>query len=185
MRVPAPDGGVAGTTVTSPEITFARLPDVAPDALMQLMNDPIVRRHLPLARGRFDAAACARFVAAKEALWAAHGYGPYGFMVGGQLIGWGGLQPEAGDVDLGLVLHPHFWGLGRVLYERLLVEAVERLRVASVIVLLPPSRVRTSGLRRLGFVPDGEAEVGGTRFLRFRRWLSGCAGTRGDTMGHS
>jgi hypothetical protein len=106
-------------------------------------------------------------------------------MVGGQLIGWGGLQPEAGDVDLGLVLHPHFWGLGRVLYERLLVEAVEVLRVASVIVLLPPSRVRTSGLRRLGFVPDGEAEVGGTRFLRFRRWLSGCAGTRGDTMGRS
>jgi [ribosomal protein S5]-alanine N-acetyltransferase len=161
--------------MTPPEITFVRLPDVAPDALIELMNDPIVRRHLPLARGRFDAAACARFVAAKEALWAAHGYGPYGFMSGGQLIGWGGLQPEAGDVDLGIVLHPRFWGLGRGLYRRLLAEAVERLRVASVIVLLPPSRVRTSGLRRLGFVPDGEIQVGGTQFLRFRRWVAGYA----------
>jgi GNAT superfamily N-acetyltransferase len=136
------------------------------------MNAPAVRRHLPLARGVFDSAACERFVAAKEAIWAEHGYGPYGFLCNGELVGWGGLQPEGGDVDLGLVLHPRFWGSGRALYEHFLAEAFDRLRIPSVTVLLPPSRVRVSGLRRLGFIADGEILVGGERFLRFRRWAS-------------
>ena len=151
-------------------ISLARLTAVAPDALIGLMNDPAVRRHLPLARGVFDSAACERFVAAKEAIWAEHGYGPYGFLCDGELVGWGGLQPEEGDVDLGLVLQPQFWGSGPALYQHFLTEAFDRLRVPSVTVLLPPSRVRVSGLRRLGFVADGETLVGGERFLRFRRW---------------
>jgi len=38
----------------------------------------------------------------------------------------------------------------------------------SVTVLLPPTRTRVRGLLRLGFAEDGEIEVGGERFLRFR-----------------
>ena len=157
-------------TAPLPNIAFVRLTAVAPGALIRLMNDSDVRRHLPLARGDFDHAACERFVASKEAIWAEHGYGPYAFMQGDELIGWGGLQPEGSEVDLGLVLHRRFWGLGRMLYARLLSEAFDELHVPSVTVLLPPSRVRLSGLRRLGFTADGELFVGGERFLRFRRW---------------
>lgn len=157
-------------------ISLARLTAVAPAALIRLMNDPAVRRHLPLARGVFDRAACDRFVAEKEAIWAEHGYGPYGFLRNNEFVGWGGLQPEGGEVDLGLVLDPRFWGSGRALYEHFLAEAFDRLRVPSVTVLLPPSRVRVSGLRRLGFVGDGELLLGGERFLRFRRWAPGAGG---------
>jgi [ribosomal protein S5]-alanine N-acetyltransferase len=150
------------------EIVFKRLPEIDPADLIALMNDPRVRRHLPLARGPFGAADCARFVAAKERLWAEHGYGPWAFVIDGEFAGWGGLQPEGDDVDLGLVLRPKYWGAGRVLYERLVADAFERRRVSSVVILLPPSRVRVSGVLQLGFRPDGELQIGGERFLRYR-----------------
>jgi GNAT superfamily N-acetyltransferase len=157
------------TSVESPaRIEFKRLPDVDPADLITLMNDPRVRRHMPLARGAFGPAECARFVAAKERLWAEHGYGPWAFVIGGAFAGWGGLQPEGEDVDLGLVLRPEFWGAGRALYARIAAHAFDVLRAPSIIVLLPPSRVRVSGVLQLGFQLDGEIVVGGERFVRYR-----------------
>ena len=133
------------------------------------MNDPLVRRHLPLARGTFGKAECARFVAAKERIWAEHGYGPWAFVVDGEFAGWGGLQPEGDEVDLGLVLlRPRYWGSGRALYERLLAIAFGEMHLASVIILLPQSRVRLSGVLQLGFRPEGEVEIAGARFTRYR-----------------
>jgi ribosomal-protein-alanine N-acetyltransferase len=150
------------------DIVFKRLPEVDPADLIALMNDPRVRRRLPLARGMFGPAECAGFVAAKERLWAEHGYGPWAFLIDGEFAGWGGLQPEGDDVDLGLVLRPKYWGAGRVLYERLVADAFEQRRVPSVVILLPPSRVRVSGVLQLGFRPDGELQIAGERFLRYR-----------------
>lgn len=154
--------------MTAPGFTLARLTTVAPEALVGLMNDPRVRRHLPLARGTFDLAAAERFVVAKERVWAEHGYGPWGILVGDRLAGWGGLQPEGEDIDLGLVLHPDFWGLGRALYAHFAAAAFEQLGAASVIVLLPRSRTRVRGVLAAGFVPDGNVELGGTTFDRYR-----------------
>jgi GNAT superfamily N-acetyltransferase len=149
-------------------IVFERLSDVEPAELIALMNDPLVRRHMSLARGEFGPAECERFVAGKERLWAEYEYGPWAFVVDGELAGWGGLQPEGGEVDLGLVLHPRHWGAGRALYERILAFAFGEMRFASVIVLLPPSRVRVAGVLRLGFRKDGEVQIAGARFTRYR-----------------
>ena len=149
-------------------IEFKRLPEVDPADLITLMNDPRVRRHLPLARGAFGPAECARFVAAKERLWAEHGYGPWGFVIEAEFVGWGGLQREGDDVDLGLVLRPKYWGVGRALYQRLVALAFEELRAPSVVILLPPSRVRVRAVLRLGFRPDGEAQIASERFIRYR-----------------
>jgi GNAT superfamily N-acetyltransferase len=150
------------------DIVFKRLPEVDPADLMVLMNDPLVRRHMPLARGTFGPAECARFVAAKERLWTEHGYGPWAFVINGEFAGWGGLQPEGGEVDLGLVLRPKHWGVGRALYERLVAHAFGEMHLTSVVILLPPSRVRVSGVLQLGFRPDGELQVAGERFIRYR-----------------
>lgn len=162
------------------EITFARLPDVEPAAIVRLMNDPRVRRHLPLATGDFDLEVCARFVAAKELMWTEHGYGPWALLQDGEVVGWGGLQPEGDDADLGLILLPSAWGVGRSLYRRFLSFAFDDLGLDSVIALLPETRTRGGGLSRLGFDRDGELEIGGVRFLRFRllraRWASGSGG---------
>ena len=161
-------------------IRFVRLPDVEPASIIALMNDPAVRRHLPLAKGVFTAEDCARFVATKERMWSEHGYGPWALVREGEFIGWGGLQPEGEDADLGLILRPTDWGEGRSLYRRFLEFAFEDLGLESVIALLPETRTRGGGLTRLGFVPEGESEIGGIRFARFRLLRDGWMATSDD-----
>jgi GNAT superfamily N-acetyltransferase len=137
-------------------------------AIIELLNHPLVRRHLPLARGGFGLAECDRFVAAKERLWEEHGYGPWAIMIDGEFAGWGGIQSESGEADVGLVLHPKYWGAGRMLCERIIAFAFGELGVGSVIALLPLTRTRVSGVLKLGFRPDGEMTIAGERFIRYR-----------------
>lgn len=151
-----------------PRIEFRRLTHVSPHAIVELMNQRAVRRHLPLAQGHFGPSDCDRFVAAKERMWEEHGYGPWAFVLDDEFIGWGGLQPEGGDVDVALVLDPSHWGAGRVLYKRIIAYAFGELGNDSVTILLPPSRKRRSAIQRLGFCPDGEVLLGQERFLRYR-----------------
>ena len=150
------------------ELVFKRLSEVDHEALIELMNDPAVRRHLPLARGYFGPSECEEFVAAKEGMWREHGYGPWAFVLDDELVGWGGLQPEGDDVDVGMVLRRKHWGAGRVLFERIIDHAFNDLGISSVIALLPPTRTRVAGMRRLGFCADGEVVVGDVRFARYR-----------------
>jgi RimJ/RimL family protein N-acetyltransferase len=149
-------------------IVFARLCDVDKAAVIELMNHPLVRRHMPLARGRFGPEECECFVAGKERLWQEHGYGPWAFVIDGEFAGWGGIQPEGGDADVGLVLHPKHWGAGKVLFQRIIAHAFAELGFHSVIALLPPSRTRISGVLKLGFRPDGDTTIAGERFIRYR-----------------
>lgn len=151
-----------------PTIVFKRLSEVDRADLIDLMNHPQVRRHLPLAKGSFGPAECEEFIAAKERLWEEHGYGPWAIEVDGEFAGWGGLQPEGEDVDLGLVLHPKSWGLGRILYREFISLAFDKLGFESVTVLLPLSRTRVSGVLELGFEIDGEVDIAGQRFTRYR-----------------
>ncbi|GAA2396461.1 GNAT family N-acetyltransferase [Dactylosporangium salmoneum] len=156
-------------------LSLVRLTEVDPAHLIELMNDPRVRRHMPLAAGCFGGEDCAAWVAAKEAMWRDHGYGPWALLVDGVFAGWGGPQPEGNDADLALVLRPVFWGHGRAIAERLLAEAFGPLGFDEVTVLLPPSR-GTAAVRRFGFRPDGAVEVAGRTFLRFRLSSPGSAG---------
>jgi ribosomal-protein-alanine N-acetyltransferase len=149
-------------------IVFLRLGEVDPAAIIELMNQPLVRRHMPLARDGFGPAECDRFVAAKERLWDEHGYGPWAFIIDGEFAGWGGIQSEGGEADVGLVLHPRHWGAGKVLYARIIAFAFDELGFSSVTALLPPSRTRVSGVLKLGFRPDGETTIAGERFIRYR-----------------
>ena len=149
------------------ELEFRRLPGVDPQDLVELMNHPKVRRLMPLSQDDFSEADAQDFVEGKERLWAEHGYGPWAFFVGGRFAGWGGVQPEADDADLGLVLHPNFWGWGKRIYDEVLRRA-PGLGITSITVLLPPNRMNVRGLARLGFVTDGELELHGERFIRYR-----------------
>jgi hypothetical protein len=42
------------------------------------------------------------------------------------------------------------------------------MKLESVSILLPPIRTRFKGILRPGFQEDGEAEIEGERFMRFR-----------------
>lgn len=150
------------------QVRFQHLSEIDLHDILLLMNDPLVRRHMPLLEGDFDSAACRDFVRDKESLWRKHGYGPWAFVIGDRFIGWGGLQPEAGEPDLGIVLLPSYWGLGEPICREILRRGFEEMGFEAITLLLPASRTRWRGVHRLGFVADGSVELQGEAFRRFR-----------------
>ncbi|MEM9556659.1 MAG: GNAT family N-acetyltransferase [Acidobacteriota bacterium] len=150
------------------QLEFRRLSEIDRAEIVALNTHPLVRRQMPLSDGNFDDEECRAWIEGKEKQWEDYGYGPWAFMIDGRFAGWGGLQYEDGDADLGLVLHPDFWGAGKVIYEEILRRAFEEMTLESVIILLPRTRKHGKSVLRLGFEPDGEAEIGGERFLRYR-----------------
>ena len=149
-------------------IEFVRLPEVDKTSIIELMNNVLVRKQMPLLTDTFNEDSCDQFVAAKEDLWNTHGYGPWAFMVDGQFAGWGGLQPENGEADLALVLHPKYWGIGKTIYKKIISRAFDEMKLESVIVLFPPTRTKIRGLFSLGFKEDGKLRIENTQFVRYR-----------------
>lgn len=149
-------------------LEFSRLGDVDCSEYVALNTHPLVRRQMPLTTDDFDEEACREWIRGKERMWEEHGFGPWAFIVDGKFAGWGGLQPEEGEADLGVVLHPDYWGAGRMIYEEIIRRAFGEMGFESVIILFPPTRTRIKGILRLGFKPDGEMEIGGERFIRYR-----------------
>lgn len=150
------------------EIEFKRLNEIDQSSLIDLMNHPMVRRQMPLLTGAFDGEACDQFITKKEKLWVEHGFGPWAFLVDGEFAGWGGLQPEHGEADLALVLHPHYWGIGKVIYKRIIDIAFSEMGLSSITILFPLTRTRIQGLQRLGFKEDGRLTIRDEAFIRFR-----------------
>jgi [ribosomal protein S5]-alanine N-acetyltransferase len=91
----------------------------------------------------------------EERMWAEHGYGPWAFLIDGKFADWGGL-------------HPDYWGYRKVIYEEIVWRAFGEMGLESVMILFPPTRTRVKGILRLGFKPDGEVEIAGERFIRYR-----------------
>ena len=150
------------------EIVFSRLSEVDEADLIALWNDPLVRQLMPGAAKVFGPVECAAFVAAKERMWSERGFGPWAFLVDGAFAGWGGPQPQAGDVDLTLVLRPEYWSHGPRIYDEVLRRAFEELGCDSVIALYPLEKARIKPLLRRGFEPDGRLKIQGVRYQRFR-----------------
>ena len=123
---------------------------------------------MPLLGDTFGEADCEKFVVSKEQLWSEHGYGPWAFYVDDEFVGWGGLQPENGDADIALVLHPKNWGMGKAIYDEILKRAFGEMGFESVTALLPPTRIHVKGLQRLGSRQDGEVNYDGERFIQYR-----------------
>ncbi len=161
-------------------IEFKRLTAVDKSELIDLMNNPSVKRHIPLATGCFGENECKEFVAAKERMWEENGYGPWAFVVDGRFAGWGGLQPENGEADLCLVLHPDYWGLGKTFYNEIIRRAFGESGFEAVTVLLPTTRKNIKGLLRLGFRNDGQLKVAGEVFSRYRLVKAVMKATRRD-----
>lgn len=150
------------------KILFKRLLDVEKKDLIDLMNHPLVRRHLPLLEGIFDEKACDAFIKTKEQIWSDYGYGPWAFVKNDQLIGWGGLQPDEGNVEIALVLHPNHWGRGKELLHLILDFAFDQLQLDSVTILLPPTRTRIRGLLQRGFIFEEKTLIEEKLFFRYR-----------------
>ena len=149
-------------------IELVQLKSIDPQEIIELMNNPLVRRQMPLLQGEFGMDEYRAFINAKAKLWEEHGFGPQAFLVNGQFAGWGGLQPEDGEADLALVLHPNYWGLGKRIYKIIIEQAFETMKLTSVTVLFPPGRTRIQGFLRLGFQAEDEVEINGQLFVKYR-----------------
>lgn len=152
----------------TPEIAFARLPEIDLDAIEAHMSDPRIAAHLPLLKGRWDRPACEAFVEAKEACWRRDGLGHWAILADGVYAGWGGFQKEGEEWDFGLVLRPECFGLGARIARQAIAFARADARILHVTFLLLPSRRHLGALRRLGARFVGEVDYEGSGFLKFR-----------------
>ncbi len=149
-------------------LEFKRLTEVEKSDITDLMNNELVRKHMPLLTDEFTEEDCEKFVATKEKHWSDFGFGLWAFMVDNQFAGWGGIQYENSEADLALVLHPKYWGFGKAIYREIINKAFHESGVKSVTVLFPPTRTRVAGLLQLGFEEDGELEINNEPFIRYR-----------------
>ncbi len=150
------------------EITFIHLSDVYEKELIDLMNNPVVSKHLPLLGDVFSEENCRDFLASKKQLWEEHGIGPWVVLVNNEFAGWGGLQPENGEMDFALVLHPDFWGYGRKVFDKVKNIAFVEWKLESITALLPIDRPNSKAITRFGFVEDGKHLIDDQQFVRFR-----------------
>jgi len=150
------------------EITFARLPEIAPDEIMAHMADPRVAEHMPLLTFEWNSAAVTKFVAEKEECWSRDGLGHWAILCSDKYVGWGGFQKEGDEWDYGLVLKPETFGLGTRITKKAIEFAVADERIPFVTFLLPPSRKNLGALERLGARLVDEIDYNGTVFLKYR-----------------
>jgi [ribosomal protein S5]-alanine N-acetyltransferase len=157
-----------------PSVVFARLPEIDTDAVTALLNEPRNARHMPLLGEPFSAEATVRWVQDKDAQWEANGYGPWAILIDGEFAGWGGFQAEPDGADFALVLHPRFWGRGRLVARRALDHAFDEWGLDHVLIALPLTRTADRVVERWGFEPAGETSFEGIPFRRYRlerrRW---------------
>lgn len=150
------------------KITFARLPEIAPNEIIAHMSDPRVAEHMPLLTFKWDQQRFSEFVSAKEEYWRRDGLGHWAILLNGDYAGWGGFQKEAGEWDFGLVLKPECFGLGARIARKALAFAKADERIPFVTFLLPPSRKNLGALTRLGAKFVGEVKHEGAQFLKYR-----------------
>lgn len=149
-------------------IEFKSLAEVEKLAVINLMNITLVRRQMPLLKGNFTEEDYNRFIVSKEEMWNKHGFGPWAFIIDKQFAGWGGIQPGYdGEAELALVLHPDYWGVGKVLYKIIQDKAFNELGLSSIQVLFPTTRTRVKGLLRLGFIKDSLVEIENKQFRKY------------------
>ena len=150
------------------EIEFVQLFSIDQKDIIELMNNEAVGKQLPLLAKSFSKEDCQKFLNAKKQMWDEHGYGPWAFNISGEFAGWGGLQPEQGEADFALVLHPKFWGSGRKIFNKTLDIAFNEMKLNSITILFPPSRKNAKAITRIGFEEDQSVEIDGEIFRKFR-----------------
>jgi [ribosomal protein S5]-alanine N-acetyltransferase len=145
-----------------------KLNSVDKNQIIKLLNNPLVKRHMPLSVEDFGDKQYLAFIASKAAIWEEYGFGPSAYFIEKKFAGWGGIQPDEKDFELALVLDPAYWGYGRQLYHDLIQEAFVVLKLNSVTILFPPSRTRIKWILKAGFVEEDRTTLEGECFIRFR-----------------
>jgi len=103
-------------------IRYAPFDQVDPDAMLGLLNDDVVRRHL-IAHPRFTAASIRDWIHSKRIIDTKTDCRVRAVYIEDQLAGWCAIQPDPQGVELAIVISPRFWGAGGRIFKALLTWA--------------------------------------------------------------
>ena len=149
------------------KIDLNPLETASSNELLELLNDPKVTRHMPLAE-IVDSEWIESWKRSKSNLWPTPNHGPWAVYLDGRFAGWAGLQPdEDNSAELAVVLHTWAWGSGSEITQHVLERWRSFMPSHKVFVYLPTSRKAGQIADRLGMTFDKRVELGQTTFERF------------------
>lgn len=148
------------------QITFSPLREANSEDLFQLLNDPRVTRHMPLAEP-VDLEWIDNWKEAKSRQWPNPDHGPWAVYVDGKFAGWSGIQPDGVDEDeLAIVLHVWAWNLGREIAQKTLVRFRSMGHQNPIAVYFPTTRPIDLLINKLSLEYVGDASIGEHRFVK-------------------
>lgn len=143
------------------------LDEVDPSDLLRVLSNPRIAKHLPLFDPNIDLEWVEKWVKNKMALWNIPELGPYAILKDGDVVGWGGYQPDSDFAELAIVLAPSSWGIGRAVVEEINNRWKKFGDDRKLVFYLPHTRNLDLISARLGATRVGETEVLGVKFEIF------------------
>lgn len=147
-------------------LTLNPLHAADPRHMQAILNDPRVRKHMPLATQEYSLDWVSEWLKAKSALWSDPQMGPWAVYLDDALIGWAGVQPHATDAhDMAIVLEPAHWGLGAEVLNAVMERWKSFDRPGALLAFLPESRNVALLSKRWGWSVVSNEEIDGHRFI--------------------
>ena len=147
-----------------PAIRYLPFHEIPADAFLPLMNRPSTRKHL-IEHAVFDATSIRRWVEEKQAVDRAPGCRVRAVEVAGELAGWCGIQDQAGEFEIAIVLDSAYWGIGQSVFRDVMAWGRE-LGHARLFIQLLDTRRPYRFLRKMA-TRVCESEWQGRRFTRY------------------
>ncbi|WP_428634815.1 GNAT family N-acetyltransferase [Sedimenticola sp.] len=146
-------------------ISYLTLDQANPEALMVLLNEPLIRRHL-IEHEPFDHGRLMQWVSDKLMIDRTPGCKIRAVTHQGRLAGWCGIQKEQGEYEIAIVLGDAFWGLGREVF-RDLMEWAGELGHHEVLIHLLETRREYRFLKKLASVVQ-QTTIADRQFTTYR-----------------
>lgn len=127
-------------------ITYHPLDAFTPEEYLPVLNDKALRAHL-IAHDLFDQDSVTAWLLDKTQQDQASNCRIRAIALKGQLVGWGGIQEEAGCHELALVLVPAAWGIGMRVYREMMLWAKD-MGLNTVVIHLLETRPVYGFLKR-------------------------------------
>ncbi len=149
-------------------IELKSLKQATPSQYVELLNDPSVTKHMPLA-SQVDEDWCREWIEAKVRLWPGGDlHGPWSVWIAGEFAGWAGLQPDLEfESGLAIVLSKDHWRYGVQVLASVVNKAQLLGLATQTLIEFPPTRSAGRVLGRLGFREISPTEISGVSFSRY------------------
>ena len=106
------------------EIDFVNFNHINPEALISVLNEKGVRKHL-IDHETFTSVSIRKWMDEKIEIESLEGCRIRAVLIDGNLAGWCGIQPDKNGFELAIVISQKFWGFGIPIFKTLILWAKE------------------------------------------------------------